>query len=468
MSAFDFRLSTVDFPPDRHPLIDEEGLRTLRALREHADAPRFNHATGDRLRREDVPVLDAYREALASRRGPREPGAPTPEVLARCAAWSVSVPWARRAWPRGISLETEFASLPTTSRVDLARAPWEFVPDDEPLDRLVIYRTAGTTGHPISVPHSPVAIRCYEPLLEHALSRWGKRAPHKETCFLVGAQIRTYTYAAVLHAWGGTGFAKLNIRQTEWPRAGSQRRYFEAFSPSLLTGDAISFAEMLRMELPARPSALVTTSVAISPGLKARLAAAYEAPVIDWYSLVETGPIGYGCAKGKGFHVLPHDVHVEAVKPDGSPCAPGERGEITVTGGRNPLFPLLRYRTGDYGRVAYEACECGDPMPRLLELEGRAPVLFRSSDGTPVSTVDLSRLLREHPLLLHEFTQRNDRSCELVYRALPNASPDPAAIAADLARVLGDVRLELREDEALGDRVEGKVRAYKSDLMLEE
>src|SRR5262249_32567775 len=108
------------------------------------------------------------------------------------------------------------------------------------------------------------------------------------------------------------------------------------------------------------------------------------------------------------------------------------------------------------------------PMPRLLDLEGRAPVLFRSSDGTPVSTVDLSRLLREHPLLLHGFTQHGDRSCELVYRALPGASPDPARIAADLSRVLGGVKLELREDETLGDRLEGKVLAYKSDLMLEE
>jgi len=455
---------------ERHPLIDDEGLRTLNTLREHADAPRFNHATGDRLRREDLPVLDAYREALATRRGAHAPGAPPPELLARCAAWSASVPWARREWPRGISFERDFASLPTTSRVDLARAPWEFVPDDEPLDRLVIYRTAGTTGHPISVPHSPVAIRCYEPLLELALARWGTRAPSgsRESCFLVGAQIRTYTYPAVLHAWGGVGFAKLNIRQTEWPKEGSQRRYFEAFGPRLLTGDAISFAEMLRMDLPARPAALVTTSVAISPRLKARLAAAYEAPVVDWYSLVETGPIGYGCPKGDGFHVLPHDVHVEALHPDGAPCGAGERGEIAVTGGRNPLFPLLRYRTGDYGRIAYDACSCGDAMPRLLDLEGRAPVLFRSADGTPVSTVDLSRLLREHPLLLHEFTQRSDRKCELVYRALPGAFPDPTAIARDLARALGDVPLVIREDETLGDRVEGKVLAYKSDLLLEE
>src|SRR5207302_3545133 len=123
---------------------------------------------------------------------------------------------------------------PTTSRADLALAPWAFVPDGEPLDRLVIYRTAGTTGHPISVPHTPLAIRCYEPLLELALSLHGKSAPFgpgPAGCFLVGAQIRTYTYAAVLHSWGGCGFAKLNIRPTEWPRERSPHRYFEDLAP---------------------------------------------------------------------------------------------------------------------------------------------------------------------------------------------------------------------------------------------
>src|SRR5205823_5131188 len=149
-----------------------------------------------------------------------------------------------------------------------------FVPDDEPLDRLIIYRTAGTTGHPVSIPHHPLAVRCYEPMIEFALERHGARQqfePSDVACFLVGAQIRTYTYATAMYNWNGAGFAKLNIRQTEWPAEGSQRRYFEAFEPRFLSGDPISFSEMMRMEIPANPAALVTTSVAMSPALKARL-----------------------------------------------------------------------------------------------------------------------------------------------------------------------------------------------------
>jgi phenylacetate-CoA ligase len=455
---------------ERCPLLTADGQRMLQRLREHPDAPRFNYATGDRLHVEDLPALDRFREQLRADRRPCAPQ-PSPAILQRLAALREHVPFFRVRIPAGLNLERDWPALPTTSRQDLALAPWDFVPDDEPLDRLIIYRTAGTTGHPIAVPHHPLAIRCYEPLLEFALEQYGacpRFDAHSVACFLVGAQIRTYTYAAVLYNWQGAGFAKVNLRPTEWRRPESQQHYFADLEPRFLTGDPISFAEMLRMDLPARPSALVTTSVAMSLGLKRRLAERYQAPVIDWYSLVETGPIGYACPRGPGYHQLPTDLYVEVVRPDGSPAAPGERGEIAVTGGRNVFALLLRYRTGDYGRMDYGPCLCGDPMPRLLDLEGRVPVLLRAADGTPVSTVDLSRLLREFPLLLHEFAQHADRMCELVVRPLPGAVPDLARMEADLRRVLGSVPLTIRVDEHLGERGEGKALPYRSDLLLED
>jgi phenylacetate-CoA ligase len=455
---------------ERCPLLTPDGQRMLQRLQEHPDAPRFNYAAGDRLHPEDLPAIELFRERLRADRRRRSPQPPA-AILQRLAALREQVPLFRARIPAGLDLERDWLALPTTSRQDLALAPWDFIPDDESLNRLIIYRTAGTTGHPITVPHHPLAIRCYEPLLEFALGRYGALPSFDAdtvACFLVAAQIRTYTYAAVLYNWHGAGFAKVNLRPTEWPRPDSQARYLADLEPRFLTGDPISFAEMLRMDMPARPSALVTTSVAMSPGLKRRLAERYHAPVIDWYSLVETGPISYACPQGHGYHQLPTDLYVEVIRTDGSQAAPGERGEIAVTGGRNVFAPLLRYRTGDYGSIDFAACPCGDPMPRLLDLEGRIPVLLRADDGTPVSTVDLSRLLREFPLLLHEFAQHADRSCELAVRPLPGASPDLTKMEHDLRRVLGSVPLTIRVDEHLGKRAEGKVLPYHSELQLED
>ncbi len=454
----------------RSPLLNSQGQAMVQRLLEHPDAPRFNYATGDRLWPQDLGLISDFRIGLRTRRGARSNN-PTDEILGRVEAWRKTVPFLRQHIPSSLNLKSDWHSLPTTSRADLALRPWDFVPDDQVLDRLIIYRTAGTTGHPISVPHHPLAIRCYEPMIEFALEQFGAKPlfqPDRVACFLVGAQIRTYTYATVLYNWNGAGFAKLNIRQTEWPNEGSQQRYFGEFSPLFLSGDPISFSEMMRMEIPATPAALVTTSVAMSPGLKTRLQEKYRAPVIDWYSMVETGPIGFACPKGNGYHLLPHDIFAEVLTKSGAPCSSGEIGEIAVTGGRNPLFPLFRYRTGDYGRMDFGTCPCGDSMPRFMDLEGRQPVLIRSVDGTPVSTVDLSRLLREFPLLLHEFTQHSDRSCELVLRALPDATVDSSAIASTLSRVLGDLPLNIRFDSKLGDRQDGKAIPYRSELLLED
>src|SRR5262249_18362011 len=195
---------------------------------------------------------------------------PSPDVLQRVAGWRERVPFYRERIRADLDLARDWAAVPTTSRADLARVPWDFVPDDEPLDRLIIYRTAATTGHPITRPHPPPAVRCYEPMLEFALRHHGADPTFDAdsvACFLVGAQVRTYTYATVLYNWGGAGFAKLNVRQTEWPRDGSQGHYFADLQPRFLSGDPVSFAEMLRLDLPAAPLGLVTTSVAMSPAL---------------------------------------------------------------------------------------------------------------------------------------------------------------------------------------------------------
>lgn len=462
----------TDIHATRSPMLTPAGEAMLRRLSEHPDAPRFNYATGDRLWPADLPEIAQFRHGLEALRGPRQ-SEPDSATLARVDRWRKIVPWVRENLPETVQLDRDWSELPTTSRADIALAPWKFVPDDELLDRLIIYRTAGTTGHPITVPHHPVAVRCYEPMIEFALGRYGVKPEFDDqslACFLVGAQIRTYTYATVLYNWNGAGFAKLNIRPTEWPSEGSQHRYFRAMMPKFLSGDPIAFSEMMRMGIDASPAALITTSVAMSPQLKRRLSECYKAPVIDWYSMVETGPIGYACPHGHGYHLLPHDLYAEVVKPDGAPAEPGQRGEIVVTGGRNPLLPLFRYRTGDFGIMDHSLCACGDPMPRFLELEGRKPVLIRAKDTTPVSTVDLSRLLREYPLLIHEFTQHSDLACELVIRPLPGITPDLSAIANDLRRVLGELPLSIRVDATLGDRQgsDGKAIAYRSELMLED
>jgi phenylacetate-CoA ligase len=442
----------------------------LDRLRQHPHAPKWNHRAGDRLDDADRRALGAFRADL------RAPGAwragPPPEpILARVRALREKSPDLRRRIPAGLDLERGWDEIPAVSREDVATRVEELIPDDADLERLIVYRTAGTTGHALLVPHDARAAAAYQPLIELALELRGialKLGPDAAACFLVGAQARTVTYPTTLSAWGGAGFAKLNLRASEWPSPESPARYFDEFAPPLLTGDPISFAEMLRIGAGGKPAAMISTAVALSRGLQRRLQERYACPVIDWYSLTETGPIACGAPDGRGYVVLPHDLHVEALGPDGRAVKPGERGEIAVTGGRNPFLPLVRYRTGDWGRLELPV---DGGRPRLLDLEGRAPVLFRAEDGSAVNPVDVSRVLRELPLVQHEFVQRRDGSFELAARPLGGARAlDTAALEAALRPLLGaGAKLSVRFDPALGDRADGgKTPAYRSELPLED
>jgi phenylacetate-CoA ligase len=454
----------------RFPLIDAEGARLLHDLLEHPHAPRWNHEGSDRLDADGLRQVRSFAQMLGEQRTARK------DIPAWLEDWTARL---RTHVPTFRTRLTEkrtddWTSISTMSREDIAIRPETFVADDLDLDRMIVYRTAGTTGHALLVPNDPVSVACYQPMVEFALRRYGVTPQFRSGMvagFLIGAQIRTVTCPSVLAAWNGAGFAKLNLNASEWPSPESPHRYFETFQPFFLSGDPISFSHLLKLAIHVQPAAMISTAVAMSASLKERLSSRYKCPVIDWYSLTETGPIGYACPEGNGYHVLPHDLYVETLGADGAPTPEGNRGEITVTGGRNPFLPLLRYRTGDWGRIDHGECPCGDPTPRIVELEGRQPVILRSATGAVVNTVDVSRVLREFPLVQHEFVQKADRSCELSVRPIDaDHPPDTSQLQRALQQLLGaDTPIVVRIDASLGNRGGTDKRLpYRSEFLLED
>jgi phenylacetate-CoA ligase len=167
--------------------------------------------------------------------------------------------------------------------------------------------------------------------------------------------------------------------------------------------------------------------MALLPGLRDRLAAHFGCPVIDVYSMNESGPIAVAEPGGVGHWLLSPRLYVEILDPDGAPCPPGERGEITLSGGFNPYLPLLRYRTGDYASLDLSDAR----QPRLLDLAGRPPVLFRTRAGLPLNNIDVTAALK--PLVLPQFTLHQAASGTLTLRLPPEHLPAASARAALLA-----------------------------------
>lgn len=414
----------------RFPLLPAEQRGLLQRLREHDRAPRWNLACGDRLDERTRDQLEIWTEAAA--RGPAawSPGEVPSWVEALRARLVETVPFYRRRG--GASL----CDVPSFRRRELAREPWRFVPDDQPLDDLLVYPTSGTTGPAFEVYSHPFASNAYLAFLQIALARVGvvlEGGPDRVSIACVHHQRGTYTYPSLMSWLGGAGFVKINLHPDEWRAPGDAAALLEALAPEIYTGDPWAFHQLAQRPLRARPRALVSSATALLPGLRRQLESHFGCPVLDLYSLTEARMIGVDY--GEGHEIVSHDLFVEILDPkEDVPVAAGARGEIVVTGGCNPLLPLLRYRTGDFGRL-----ENVDGRMVIRDLEGRAPVCLIDATGAVVNTIDVSRALAPLSLPAFQLHQAADAALTLFVRG----DVDPDLLRAALRPLFEGLRLEI-------------------------
>lgn len=120
----------------------------------------------------------------------------------------------------------------------------------------------------------------------------------------------------------------------------------------------------------------------------------FGCPVANGYGGRDAGFIAHECPSGS-LHITADDIVVEIVRPDGSPAAAGEQGEIVTTHMATRAFPFVRYRTGDVGAIGGDACPCGRGLPVLSDLQGRTTDFLVAQDGTVMHGLALIYVLRE-------------------------------------------------------------------------
>jgi phenylacetate-CoA ligase len=437
---------------ERFPLLTDAGRDMLRRLRQHPHAPRFNYPCGERLDAAGLATVREYAAGLRSgRTGWRFGDVPAwlGEFVRSCRN---DVPYYRDC----ADWSEDFFALPTTTRIDLRREPWSFVPDASDLSQLIVYRTSGTTGNLLNIISHPVAPNRYLPLFETALAACGVKIEgrNRVSIIQVCSQRRTFTLASVMSYFDSAGFAKINLNLADWNHPDDRRRFLEDCQPEIYTGDPFAFDELARLDLTARPKALISSATTLLPGQRARLEAHFDCPVIDLYALNEAGPVAF--SRDAGHEVLPHNLYVEILDDAGRPVEPGQRGEIVVTGGVNPNLPLVRYRTGDFAALDFQGA-----VPRLVEFAGRQPVHFRCPAGRIVSSIDVTVALFEIPLPF--FSLRQNAGGDFLFRTRCDTATQ-ARVEEALREVLGGDQTIAVEQLPLDHIWEGKWIQYSSAL----
>ncbi|MCC6610740.1 MAG: phenylacetate--CoA ligase family protein [Burkholderiales bacterium] len=182
--------------------------------------------------------------------------------------------------------------------------------------------------------------------------------------------------------------------------------------------------------------------------------------VANGYGGRDAGFIAHECPSG-GMHITAEDVIVETVRPNGTPAAAGEPGEIVVTHLATRDFPFIRYRTGDIGVLDDRPCPCGRGLPLLDEIQGRATDFVVAADGTVMHGLALIYVLRDiSGIASFKIIQESlDRTRVQVVPGPEHSEAIRGTIKRGLKARLGNsVQIEVEEVSHIAPEASGKFR----------
>ncbi|MFO0940303.1 MAG: hypothetical protein U0930_05995 [Pirellulales bacterium] len=420
---------------ERFPLLSQRGRKLLHQMRQHPNAPVWNWPNGEQLNQVGLDRVRSFDQQL--RTANWSCGRGEPDWLEQYKEYCLStVPYYRSRSRPG----TSFAELPTCSRADLAPRAWQFVPDDQPVDELIVFSSSGTTGHPTRTPHHPYSAACGVPLLEKALRDLHgiefPRGTNQVALTNIAAYPGAFTTAIVVSPLEEAGCIRVNLDESAWRNVNDRSLYINAWKAPIWLGDPIAFGAMERLELDHQPQAIISSIMHLNESYAKQLCERFRCPVLDVIAMTEAGIIAVNDGQ-YGYRILPHDLFVEILDSIGNRCAEGQPGEITLTGGRNPFLPLLRYRTSDFASLRIV-----NGQRYLVDFCGRASVDYLSETGRTVHSMEVVRLMRAYPVRRYEL-----KAVDEGYQLWLEGCFDPLPIVAGLRQMLGNRIVEVFVDQ---------------------
>ncbi len=301
--------------------------------------------------------------------------------------------------PRDVRSLDDLASVPFAVKGDL-RAAYPFDLLAVPREQLVrVHASSGTHGKPTVVGYTRADLDTWTDLMARSMTMAGVRAGmliHNANGYglftggLGFHQGGERIGATVVPVSGGfTARQALLLRDLGAQVLVSTPSYALAIAQALAEGGAATATNRLQLGL--------FGGEPWTEGMRAEIEKALGLSAVNFYGLSEMcGPgVATEClAVRSGLHVQEDHFLVEVIDPSsGKRLPPGAEGELVFTTLTKEALPLIRYRTGDIGRLIDEPCACGRTTARLTGLRGRR------DDMVIVRGVNLYPSQVEHVLL---------------------------------------------------------------------
>ena len=175
---------------------------------------------------------------------------------------------------------------------------------------------------------------------------------------------------------------------------------------------------------------------------------AYPPSLRDWfaargiagyqcYATADVGLIAFETAAREGL-VLDEGVIVEIVRPGtGDPVADGEVGELVVTS-LNPVYPLIRFGTGDLSAVLAGPCPTGRTNTRIKGWMGRADQTTKIR-GMFVHPAQVDAIAKRFPEVVRARLVVTGEMANDAMTLKVETAGEPAALASRIGEAIRDI-----------------------------
>ena len=309
------------------------------------------------------------------------------KILSVCLEY---VPYYQNIWTKAqiqAAKKGDLPSLPILDKSPLRQHPGQFRRLDKSHFPKHIFHTSGTTGTPIETQFSLSELRASLALREVRSANWAGVSFNQPRATFSGRIVEPKVERET-HIYRYNLIEKQVYFSTFHLKSSTATLYVDAirkFNIVWMTGYASAFYLLARfilnqkLKIP-KLKAIITTSEKLTPAMRKIMEKAYGCPIFEEYSTVENALFASECEEGR-LHVSPDVSIVEILRPDGSPCEPGEVGEVVTTCLMRSYQPLVRFRLGDLAAWDPEPCPCGRQMPVIKEVVGRIEDVVTCPDG---------------------------------------------------------------------------------------
>lgn len=246
-------------------------------------------------------------------------------------------------------------------------------------------------------------------------------------------------------------------------------RRLESLRPDVIRGYSnltSLVADAIQAEpLTVRPRLVITGGDNLTPAMRDRMVAAFQAPVRQVYGSREVSLAAWECDRSGQLHVCEEAVILEVLR-DGRPVEVGERGELVATALHSFAQPFIRYRLGDIVTRGAETCPCGLPYATIQSVEGRIYDRIILPDGRAASPSGILSRVKDGFRWVRQYQLVQERPDLVVLRLVSGEAPAPddlTRIHQMMAGFLGPgVQHQIDLVDAIALDRTGKVRASMS------